>query len=108
MSDELRALAHDLKDFLLKQHRVTNVRGPEPLAMATSKPGADEWRNWEIRFTHRGIPRHYVYHVQRVDPMGTMFQALRTETNGELLVRIPEDQSATALVANTLYYPPHG
>lgn len=98
-SEVLRTLALDLKGFLLKYHRVTDVRGPDALS--------DDWRNWEIRFKHRGLARHYVYHVQRVDPIATMYQALRADTNGELLVRVP-DADQTSLLMNAIYYPPHG
>lgn len=99
MADDLRTLALDLKNFLVKYQRVTDVRGPEPLV--------PDWRIWELYFTHRGIKRHYIYRVERADPIATMYQALRADTNGELLVRIPDEQ-ATGLLTNTIYYPPHG
>jgi hypothetical protein len=99
MADELRELASDLKSFLVKYHRVVDVQGPTPLAA--------DWRQWEIYFTHRGLKRHYVYRVQRVDPITTMYQALRADTTGELLVRIPNAEQ-NALLTNVIYYPPHG
>ena len=98
MDAELRTLAFDLKRFLVTYQRVTEIQGPDPLA--------EDWRHWEIRFTHRGLRRHYVYHVQRVDPLPTMFQALRADTNGELLVRVPLEAQG-ALLTNEIYYPPH-
>jgi hypothetical protein len=36
-----------------------------------------------------------------------MYQALRADTTGELLVRVP-DLQATGLLTNPIYYPPHG
>ena len=98
MADDLRTLALDLKNFLVKYHRVTDIQGPAPLS--------DDWRGWEIYFTHRGLKRHYFYRVQRQDPIATMYQVLRADTNGELLVRIPNEQQ-NALLENTIYYPPH-
>ncbi len=99
MADELSTLALDLKNFLVKYHRVTDIQGPTPLSA--------DWRNWEIYFTHRGLKRHNIYHVQRQDPIATMYQAMRADTNGELLVRIPNAQQ-NALLENEIYYPPHG
>lgn len=99
MADDLRKLALDLKNFLVTYQRVTDVDGPAPLS--------DDWRHWELRFTHRGLRRHYVYHVQREDPITTMFQALRADTNGELLVRVPIE-GRRAMLTNEIYYPPHG
>lgn len=99
MATDLRGLALDLKNFLVTYHHVTTVQGPEPLSA--------DWRHWELRFTHRGLRRHYVYHVQREDPLATMFQALRADTNGELLVRVPIE-GRDVLVTNEMYYPPHG
>ncbi len=98
LADDLRTLALDLKNFLVKYHRVTDIQGPTPLS--------DNWRNWEIYFVHRGLRRHYFYHVQRQDPIATMYQALRADTNGELLVRIPSERQ-DALLENTIYYPAH-
>ena len=99
MADDLRKLALDLTNFLVTYQRVTDVDGPEPLS--------DNWRHWELRFTHRGLRRHYVYHVQREDPIATMFQALRADTNGELLVRVPIE-GRDVMLTNEIYYPPHG
>ncbi len=99
MADDLRTLALDLKEFLVKFKRATDIEGPDPLDA--------EWLSWEIRFTHKGQRRHYVYRVQRRDSTGAMLRALRAETNGELLVRIPNDLS-TGLHANYIFYPPHG
>ena len=99
MADDLRTLALDLRDFLVKYQRVGNIQGPDPLS--------PDWRSWEIRFTHRGLRRHFVYHVERQDPIATMYQALRADTTGELLVRVP-DLEATGLLTNPIYYPPHG
>lgn len=99
MADDLRALAFDLKDFLVKYHRVTYVEGPDPLSA--------DWRSWEISFQYRGLRRHYEYRVERQDPLSTMFQALRADTTGELMVRIPNGL-ASGLHSNTIYYPPHG
>lgn len=99
MAAELRKLALDLKTFLVTYQRVTEVQGPEPLS--------DDWRHWQLRFTHRGLRRHYVYHMQRIDPLTTMFQALRADTNGELLVRVPLEAHGE-LLTNEIYYPPHG
>ena len=99
MSEELSKLALDLKDFLVKYQRVTNIRGPQPLS--------PNWRSWELYFTHRGMQRHYIYRVERQDPMTTMYQALRADTTGELLVRIPGEQ-LSSLMTNVIYYPPHG
>src|SRR5690348_10900275 len=99
MADDLRKLALDLKNFLVTYQRITDVNGPEPLS--------EDWRHWELRFTHRGLRRHYVYHVQRADPLATMFQALRADSNGELLVRVPIEGRNTMLT-NEIYYPPHG
>jgi hypothetical protein len=99
MADDLRRLAHDLCDFLVAYHRVTQVEGPR----ATSS----DWRHWEIEFTYRGVRRHFIYHIERVDPETTMVQALRAESTGELMVRIP-DEGRRGVLANTIYYPPHG
>jgi hypothetical protein len=99
MADDLRMLALDLRDFLVKYQRIGNIQGPDPLS--------PDWRSWEIRFTHRGLRRHFVYHVERQDPIATMYQALRADTTGELLVRVP-DLQATGLLTNPIYYPPHG
>ena len=99
MADDLRTLARDLKDFLVQYHHVANVQGPQPLA--------PDWRSWELRFTHRGLRRHFIYRVQRQDPMATMYQALRADTTGELLVRVPGERPGS-LLPNTIYYPPHG
>jgi len=99
VAEDLRTLAFDLKNFLVKYHRVTDINGPEP--------ASSDWRHWEISFVHRGIRRHYYYHIQRVDPSATMYQAIRADTNGELLVRIPNAEQ-DALLENTIYYPPHG
>ena len=99
MADDLRTLALDLRDFLVKYQRIGNIQGPDPLS--------PDWRSWEIRFTHRGLRRHFVYHVERQDPIATMYQALRADTTGELLVRVP-DLQATGLLTNPIYYPPHG
>jgi len=98
MADDVRTLALDLKNFLVKYHRVTDIQGPTALSA--------DWRDWEIYFAHRGLVRHYIYHVQRQDPIATMYQALRADTNGELLVRIPNEQQ-NALLTNEIYYPPH-
>lgn len=99
MADDLRTLAFDLKDFLVKYQRVSNIQGPESLS--------PDWRSWEIRFTHRRLRRHFVYHVERQDPIATMYQALRADTTGELLVRVP-DAETSGLLTNPIYYPPHG
>ncbi len=99
MADDLRMLALDLRDFLVKYQRIGNIQGPDPLS--------PDWRSWEIRFTHRGLRRHFVYHVERQDPIATMYQALRADTTGELLVRVPDLQAA-GLLTNPIYYPPHG
>jgi hypothetical protein len=99
MADELRTLALDLKNFLVTYHRVTDVEGPHPLS--------PDWRSWELRFTHRGLLRHFVYRVQRQDPLATMYQALCADTTGELLVRVPGERPGSTLT-NTIYYPPHG
>jgi hypothetical protein len=99
MADDLRTLARDLKDFLVQYHHVTDVQGPQPLA--------PDWRSWELHFTHRGLRRHFIYRVQRQDPVATMYQALRADTTGELLVRVPSERPGS-LLPNTIYYPPHG
>jgi hypothetical protein len=36
-----------------------------------------------------------------------MYQALRADTTGELLVRVPGERPGS-LLPNTIYYPPHG
>jgi hypothetical protein len=36
-----------------------------------------------------------------------MYQALRADTTGELLVRVP-DAETSGLLTNPIYYPPHG
>jgi hypothetical protein len=99
MADDLHTLARDLKDFLVQYHHVTDVQGPQPLT--------PDWRSWELRFTHRGLRRHFIYRVQRQDPVATMYQALRADTTGELLVRV-RGERPDSLLPNTIYYPPHG
>jgi hypothetical protein len=39
--------------------------------------------------------------------MATMYQALRADTTGELLVRV-RGEGPGSLLPNTIYYPPHG
>ena len=106
---ELRALALDLREFLVKYHHVTDVQGPAPLADSGHKHRQeDDWRHWEMFFTYRGARRHYVYHIERVDPIATMYQLLRVESNGEIMVRIPTGHLGDKeLLTNTIYYPPH-
>lgn len=99
MSDELRTLALELKDFLVTKQRATDITGPEPLT--------PDWRSWEIHFTHKGLKRHYIYRIQRQDSYAQMYRALSADTNGELMVRVPHDDLA-GLHTNDIYYPPHG
>ena len=99
MADDLQKVALDLKNFLVKVHRVREVDGPDPLS--------SDWRTWEVSFTYRGLRRHFWYRVQRQDPAATMLQALQADTTGELMVRIPRD-GTDELMPNEIYYPPHG
>lgn len=99
MADSLHALALDLGEFLVGAHRASEMTGPEELS--------PDWRSWQIFFVYRGVRRHYIYHVERVDSGAAMLRALRADTTGELMVRIP-DPLTGGVRDNTLYYPPHG
>ena len=99
MSDDLRTLARDLTNFMVKQHGIREIDGPTPLA--------DDWRRWELSFTYKGHRRHYIYCVQRLDSRAEMWRALQAESTGELMVTIPNDDGS-GLNPNEIYYPPHG
>ena len=95
----LRGLAEELANHLKANHRVRKLHGPVLLR--------SDWTSWEIRFDYQGLSRHFLYEIQRIDGMDLIRRALFAGTNGELMVRVPDETNSTVLT-NKIYYPSHG
>jgi hypothetical protein len=107
-------IANDLARWLQSRAGVTDVRPPImapkqptrrfPLPVpvpAFLLPGG-KGPAFEISFTYKGEPRTFRYFIEAPDDPATIGQTLRVHTNGELIVRVPDEYGH--LMPNDIYY----
>jgi hypothetical protein len=76
------------------------LRARLPLPLPPALRGTDP--SFEIRFTYKGQPRIFRYYIEQVDDVETVLNTLRVHSNGELLVRVPNEYGQ--LLPNEIYY----
>jgi hypothetical protein len=71
-------------------------RLPKPPALRGTEP------SFEIRFHYKGQPRIFRYFLEQTDDTEAILGTLRVHSNGELLVRVPNEYGQ--LLPNEIYY----
>jgi hypothetical protein len=94
---QTRPGVHDVQISLPQGRRSgTRRRLPLPPALRGTAP------SFEIRFIYKGQPRLFRYLLEQVDDTQAILSTLRVHTNGELLVRVPNEHGQ--LLPNEIYY----
>jgi hypothetical protein len=109
MSTEMTAIADSLARYFRTLAGVSEVRDPVfasppptkrrlPVPSLKSKKGAA----FEISFVYKGEPRTFRYYFDGKDDLRSAGGILRAHSNGELMVRVPDDYGH--VVPNDIYY----
>ena len=117
VSYDLAPIAQDLARWLRTRPGVSDVQPPVlaprpatlrprlPMPIALPLPGFlsnKRQPSFEIRFAFKGERRVFRYYVEALDDPATVRDTLRVHTNGELMVRVPDEYGH--IVANEIYY----
>lgn len=86
----------------LNPARTGGIRVPMPLPLPLPPFLRGRQPSFELRFVYKGEPRQFRYFLEQTDDPGTMLSTLRVDTNGELLVRVPNAYGQ--LMPNDIYY----
>jgi hypothetical protein len=78
--------------------RAGGLRARLPLPPALRIPNP----SFELHFTFKGQPRLFRYFIEQADDPEAILTTLRVHTNGELLVRVPNEYGQ--LLPNEIYY----
>ena len=70
-----------------------------PLPPPLGKP---RQADFELRFTYKGQARRFRYFMEGRDDAQTVLSTLRVHTNGELMVKVPNEHGT--LLPNDIYY----
>jgi len=95
-------LAQRMAQYLIAVQRATDVRITELI-----EPPAKEVV-FTIAFTWRGQQRIFRYVIRRDDEVERLYDTLRVETQGELLVQQPSFELPHQFAENIIYYPVRG
>jgi len=111
MAIEYTTLAHELARWLMARPGVAEVQesvAPRrqggllsrlPLPPPFGKP---RQADFELRFTYKGQARRFRYFMEGPDDAQTVLGTLRVHTNGELMIRVPNEHGN--LLPNDIYY----
>lgn len=114
MAVDLTPIATELVRWLGTKPGVSAIQGPIispkrlsqsqrlPLPMPSFLRAAVAAPSFEIRFLYKGQQREFLYFVEQQDDPRTILNTFRVHTNGELLVRIPNEHGQ--LMPNEIYY----
>lgn len=94
------AVAASLVKWLKADKHATDVR-VDSIVLTGSKAGEP---GFAISFAWQMQHRAFRYVIRRVDPIPEMARVLRVESQGELLVQMP-NSTRTGLEPNIIYYP---
>ena len=115
MAVDRGAIAAALAAWLRSKPGVRDVQAPN---LATRRPasripipfplpsflniGGGPAPSFELRFTFKEQPRTFRYFIEQQDDQETIINVLRVHTNGDLLVRVPDEYGH--IVPNDIYY----
>ena len=109
MTTDMTTIADSLARYFRALAGVSEVRGPLftparpakrrlPVPRFLSKQGAA----FEISFIYKNEPRTFRYYIDGKDDLRAAGEILRAHSNGELMVRVPDDYGH--VVPNDIYY----
>jgi hypothetical protein len=108
--DNIALLANDIAQWLTRKSGVNDVQPPRltPASAPRSRFSRPPFRPapaqpaFELRFTFKGEHRVFRYFIEEFDDATTARQMLQVHTNGNLLIRVPND--AGVPMHNDIYY----
>jgi hypothetical protein len=109
MTTELTTIADGLVRYFHSLAGVSEVRGPVfapplPPKRRLPMPGLKTKKSatFEISFVYKNEPRTFRYYFDGKDDLRAAGSILRAHSNGELMVRVPDDYGN--VVPNDIYY----
>lgn len=111
MAIEYTSIAHELARWLAARPGVGEVqetviprqRGGLLSRLPLPPPlGRPRQADFELRFTYKGQARRFRYFMEGWDDAQTILGTLRVHTNGELMVKVPNEHGT--LLPNDIYY----
>lgn len=110
MSTEMTAIADNLARYFRTLAGVSEVRdpvfaSPPPPKRRLPMPSLKSKKQdaaFEISFVYKGEPRTFRYYFDLKDDLRAAGGILRAHSNGELMVRVPDDYGH--VVPNEIYY----
>jgi hypothetical protein len=109
MTNEMTTIADGLAGYFHALAGVSEVRGPVYAAAPPAKrrlpvPGFRSKKSaaFEISFVYKNEPRTFRYYFDGKDDLRAAGAILRAHSNGELMVRVPDDYGH--VIPNDIYY----
>jgi hypothetical protein len=110
--ENVRSIADDIARWLTRKAGVRDVGPPLLTPRSTARRGLPFPRppflpkiphpSFEIQFMFKGETRLFRYIIEQFDDIEAIKDTLRVHTNGELMVRVPDEFGA--LMPNVIYY----